>query len=465
LLGGYAAVPALAALYGLRRGGAEGAMAGAIAGLIGASVAVLDAAHLVEWWLTPKRPSPATPDRLYWTVAALLAATAMGAAVVVLGAFDPAEEHGLDGWLDGLVAGVVCAALCLFLAARIHGWLTWLRGPTPAIDIAANRSALQAALAPTLTELEAVRVEAGRRIRRRAAWLTPIGAGGLLCTWAIWLALTHDLNLLAPPAAVLVGGLIGHVVAAHRLAGEYERLYEARVLPRLAAMFGALTFGRPRPPDLERLRRFHVFRRFDDARADDAVMGAYRGLQLSIVQLRLTSGWGPMRRQGFRGLLVEVELERHLPGVTAVAADAGPFGAWRDALTAHDVRRVGLESPAFEREYEVYATDQVIARTLVTPQFMERFPALGQLDGFGRPLALAADDRLTIALPRAGAGGGPDDYFAPPGYDAPANDDAVLGRLYRDIAAVLAVADAVIGVDEQTSRDAAPPPAPPGPDI
>jgi hypothetical protein len=387
----------------------------------------------------------------------------MVTALVVLGAFDPAEERGIDGWLDGVVAGVVCAAICLFLAARIHGWLTWLRGPTPAVDFAADRSALQAALAPTLTELEAVRLEAGRRIRRRAAWLTPIGAGVLLASWAIWLAATGDLNLLAPPIAILAGALIGHVVAVRRLAGEYERLYKARVLPRLAGLFGALTFGAPPPPDLERLRRFHVFRRFDAARANDGVMGEYRGLQLGILQLRLTTGWGATRRKVFRGLLVEVDLKHKLTGVTAIAGDAGPFGNWRDELSAHDVRRVGLESAAFEREYQVYATDQVTARTLVTPQFMERFPALGQLTGFGRPLALAVDDRLTIALPRAGAGGGPDDYFAPPGYDTPANDDTVLGRLYRDIAAVLAVTDAVIGLDDATSRDAAP--APPDPDV
>jgi len=57
----------------------------------------------------------------------------------------------------------------------------------------------------------------------------------------------------------------------------------------------------------------------------------------------------------FRGLLIELELKQRLLGVTAIAADAGGFGNLRDELAARDVRRVGLESPAFEREYEVYA--------------------------------------------------------------------------------------------------------------
>jgi hypothetical protein len=403
----------------------------------------------MDWLSSPRKPPLWRHERLYWTLTAATAAAIFIGVTILIGAFDPVEEHGIDGYIDGFIAGVVCAALFGFVAARLHAWLMWLKGPEVA-DTGGDRSRLQEALAPTLAELEAVRVDVGRRIRRRASWMTPLGAGAGLAAWAIWAAVNHEFDLILPPIAFLVGAAAGHIVASWRLAGEYERLYQARVLPRLAALFGALTFARPPPPDLDRLRRFHVFRHFGAAHADDGIAGQHRGLKLSIVQLRLTRGWGLWRKSVFRGLLIEIELKQRLAGVTAIAADAGGFGNLRDELAARDIRRVGLESPAFEREYEVYATDQVMARALITPDFMERFMALGKSEGFGRPLALAQDNLLQIAMPRLDERGVAQDYFAPPTYEDPASDDGVLGRLYRDIKAVLAAADAVIALDAPT---------------
>jgi len=37
-----------------------------------------------------------------------------------------------------------------------------------------------------MAELEAVRQDVGRRIRHRASWMTPLGAGAGLAAWAIW---------------------------------------------------------------------------------------------------------------------------------------------------------------------------------------------------------------------------------------------------------------------------------------
>ncbi|HEX3916409.1 MAG TPA: hypothetical protein VHW60_03655 [Caulobacteraceae bacterium] len=59
-------------------------------------------------------------------------AAVLTAVTITLGAFDPIEEHGLDGWADGLIAGLICAALFAVIAARLHAWLMWLKGRQPA---------------------------------------------------------------------------------------------------------------------------------------------------------------------------------------------------------------------------------------------------------------------------------------------------------------------------------------------
>jgi hypothetical protein len=82
---------------------------------------------------------------------------------------------------------------------------------------------------------------------------------------------------------------------------------------------------------------------------------------------------------------------------------------------------------------------------------MERFLALGARAGYMPPLALAQDNRLTIALPKADGR----NLFEPPSYRQPAASRAALLALYGDIQAVLLAADAIIDLD-QFSRAAQP---------
>jgi hypothetical protein len=467
LLAALAVIPALAGLYGLHRDGGEGAAVGVVSAIFATALFMLPAAKLLNWLTSPRKPPLWRFEGLYWWLTGLAAAATLMAVTILIGAFDPAEEHGLDGFVDGFIAGILSAGLVGFLLARLHAWLMWLKGPAPA-DESGERSRLQGELAPTLAELEAVRQDVGRRIRRRAAWMTPAGAAAGLAVWGVYILATRQLDLLLPPIALVIGAAAGHIVASRQLAGDYERLYKARVLPRLVALAGALTFQRPPPPDLERLRRFHVFRHFDSAQAEDAIVGRYRGLKISIEQLRLTRGWGPARKRVFRGLLIEIELNNRLTGTTAVAADAGVFGNLLSELATGAIHRVGLESAAFEREYEVYATDQVMARALLTPDFIERFRALERSPGFGRPLALAEDNLLLLAMPRLEDRSGAGDYFAPPSFESPADDNDVLQRLHDDLKSVLRAADSAIALDAGTSaqanrrRRSRAAPAPPG---
>ena len=388
---------------------------------------------------------------IYWGLVTLSSVATFFIVFVRIGFFG--EQRDFWSIADGLATGACGGGLILLGASALQTWLTWLLRPQAAAPIK-KRSKLQTAVAPVLAELETVRLDADRRIRRRAAWMTPVGVAAGAAYYF------YDDSGALPLLAVFTfwGGVAGYVLAVGTLAGGYERLYKRRVLPRLVALFGPLTYERAPRLDLARLRRFHIFRHFTFARADDGIVGEYRGLQVSIVQLRLTRLKFLDYEVVFRGLLIEIGLKDRLVGTTAVASNAGAFGNLLDELAARDMRRVGLESAAFEHEYQVYATDQVMARALLTPDFMERFMALGQRPGFERPLALAQDNVLLLVMPRAAETRGGWDFFAAPGYAYPASDEGVLKSLYHDIEAVLRAADAVIDLDDATRAQASAPP-------
>ncbi|MDZ4371237.1 MAG: DUF3137 domain-containing protein, partial [Phenylobacterium sp.] len=174
------------------------------------------------------------------------------------------------------------------------------------------------------------------------------------------------------------------------------------------------------------------------------IHGDYRGLPLSIIELKLVRGSGKNRRTIFNGLTATVTLPRGLSGVTVVAPDRGLLGNLAERLRGGPCEPVRLEDPDFEKAYEVYATDQISARALLTPAFMARFMALAGSGRFGAPAALVQDNRLIMAL----ASSSGRNLFEPPSYRKPAAGREALTQLHQDIEAVLRAADAIIDLDQ-----------------
>ncbi|MEO1040574.1 MAG: DUF3137 domain-containing protein [Pseudomonadota bacterium] len=88
----------------------------------------------------------------------------------------------------------------------------------------------------------------------------------------------------------------------------------------------------------------------------------------------------------FRGVLIRIAFPRTIEGVTLVTRDKGMFNAlegWaKKTFSGKKLERIGLVDPHFEKAFEVYGTDQVMARYLLTPSFMERLLRLEtRLDG------------------------------------------------------------------------------------
>jgi hypothetical protein len=359
------------------------------------------------------------------------------------------RSHSAEGLLGGLFTGLFTA---LLFAAAGSWSLVKLISPKPEPPPEPQEAAeLEQVLGPSLSELETVRRQTLHDVNTRLATRLPLSIAAGLGVWIVGQTGDHPWGLFGLLEVSAVAGLGGYYWASHRLADRYRALYKQRVLPLLAAQFGALSYRAAETPDLGALRQQHVFREFDRVVAEDEIFGLYRGMALSIVELRLTYGSGKQRRVEFDGLLITVQLPRHLSGVTAVIADNGALGNLKDRFECEGRSRVGLEDPAFEKAYEVYGTDQVGARELLTPSFMEGLLALGGRAGFQQPLALAQDNKLAIALPKSGGR----DLFEPPSYRQPAKSREALLALHGDIKAVLQAADSVIDLDPASSAAAA----------
>ena len=373
------------------------------------------------------------------TLMALWAATTL---TVFVGFLLRALVRATD--LGGVLSGVFVAFIGALAFAGAVAWLLmWALAPAAEAPFdRAAASELEALLAPTLRELDTVRAEVIRQVKERSVMRVPAGAAGAAF---LWLCLQWGGD---PPVIFElvvwcgIGAFAGEVWAAANLAEEYTRLYKSRVLPVLAARFGDLTYRRGSAHDVHKLQTYRILDDFDSVNADDEIAGTHRGLPIRIVELRLDSGSGDDRRNVFDGLLIDFVLPRSLTGTTVVVADAGLVGNLKARWRSDRLQRVRLEDPRFAARYEVYSSDQIEARALLTPAFMERFTALAELSGFALPGAWAEGNRLVAALPKLK----PIDLFEPPVYWKPTRGRVLLA-LSQDIEAVLEMADAVIDLD------------------
>jgi hypothetical protein len=369
------------------------------------------------------------------------AAGAVGSFLIIL-LLSVAQAPGWEGFLKGLFAGGFFA----LLYAAGFGWLLlWAREPRPLKHDqgGAEADALNELLAPRLRELNAVRADIIKQVKARSTSRVPLAIAGALAVWI--LAQWSD----EPPDAVelviwlIVGAVAGEAWAFGKLQREYERLYKSRVLPALAERVGQLTYKPASADDVQQLRAARILPECDSVRAEDEIAGTHRGLGIRIIEARLQRRSGDDTRIVFDGLLIEIMLPRHLTGTTAVLTDEGVFGNLKTRWQSAGMEPVRLENPEFERRFEVYSDDQIEARALLTPAFMDRFTALAASSGFSLPGALAEGNRLVVALPKSTGTG---DLFEPPPYWKPAGGQ-VLVALERDIRAVLSMADTVVALD------------------
>ena len=77
----------------------------------------------------------------------------------------------------------------------------------------------------------------------------------------------------------------------------------------------------------------------------------------------------------FRGVVIRINFPRRVEGVTVITRDKGVFNgleALGRSFGSKKLERIGLVDPVFEKAFEVYGTDQVLARYMLNPAFMER---------------------------------------------------------------------------------------------
>lgn len=133
---------------------------------------------------------------------------------------------------------------------------------------------------------------------------------------------------------------------------------------------------------------------FATASIDDVLVGDAQGIPFTLAELRLYNEEG---FEVFAGVVGGFRLQRSCPGLTLVTRERGLIGNLI-ASAGTGIERVGLEDPIFERRFEVYGTNQVWCRTVLTTTMLERLVRLDDLAHARGFRCAFVGDRLLLAL-------------------------------------------------------------------
>jgi hypothetical protein len=291
-------------------------------------------------------------------------------------------------------------------------------------------------IGPLFISGEAERTAATATFKRRMT----IGAPVALVLGAAAFAIFQE--VFAGLIVAAIAGVIAFTVAYLPLQSLSERM-KAGSLDAIAKAIGVSYRGAGEaPPAFPRFRDLDLLPSHDRARFEDFFHGERQGCAFDLCEGKLEDKRqtknGTTYVTVFHGQIVRMAFPKKFLGVTVVKRDAGVFNGLR---ALGELKRVGLGDSTFEKAFEVYSNDQVEARYLVHPVFMERLLHLEQAFNGRRVrcgfhegallLAVETDDRYEIG-----------DMFKR------LDDPARARRIVGDIAEVMKLMDAVLTAEQ-----------------
>ncbi|MCD7780832.1 MAG: DUF3137 domain-containing protein, partial [Candidatus Gastranaerophilales bacterium] len=192
----------------------------------------------------------------------------------------------------------------------------------------------------------------------------------------------------------LIGTIVfslGSIIIKH-----YKTRAKEILLDKLLSYFGC--FKRCKyNNNINYIHNLKLFDSFNRHSFDDHLKGQYGSLNIDITEMclkRIThSGKHTHEVTIFKGLLITLPSLKKFKGDTIIKKNfAINFGEY------NDLKKVNLEDPEFEKIYDVYSTDQIEARYLITAAFMNRMVKLAK-KGIGENVTLSFEKgKIHIAI-------------------------------------------------------------------
>ena len=150
----------------------------------------------------------------------------------------------------------------------------------------------------------------------------------------------------------------------------FEEKIKEKIMPTVCSCFENLRWLTPKEQENANgsiLLASYLIDSYTSESFDDIFEGKHNGVGYTIVESEFSTGSGKNRRTVFDGVVVILDMNKKFTGNTIIRPDS-----FTHSSPAKNLRHTTLEDVVFEKKFDVYTNDEVEARYLITPSFMER---------------------------------------------------------------------------------------------
>lgn len=225
--------------------------------------------------------------------------------------------------------------------------------------------------------------------------------------WLIFIIIIANITLLI---FAILFALISYPVVIWHLK-KYKGALKDKLIPAVLEYFeGNFTYeSKADSVDFNHWYSYGIMPKFNKLRAEDYILGVRGGIQIELAELNLSmvTIYESNRRNvpdtkqedtTFYGLCVVLTFNKNFDR-RIVALPKGEYLGSLEALSDEGLERVKLEDPRFESVFDLYGNDQVEARYIFTPTFMERLVALQSEFGDSKLRCSFHSNKLQILIP------------------------------------------------------------------
>ena len=193
----------------------------------------------------------------------------------------------------------------------------------------------------------------------------------------------------------------------------YKKKAKNKIMADFAGFFGNFTYQNEQHLPDKLLQESELFSAYNAHHGDDYFCGEYKDVNIVISEELLQketvyytvskdefgfkekSSRYVKKKKIFRGICILLTMNKNFKGRTVVLKDKGLFNVFKQIK---GLQRVKLEDSVFENLFEVYSSDQIEARYLLTTAFMERMLKLtGLYEGKNIQFSFK-DNQLLLAI-------------------------------------------------------------------
>ena len=177
---------------------------------------------------------------------------------------------------------------------------------------------------------------------------------------------------------------------------KYKSNIKQEVFPKMISFFGEnFRYSPNTTGEVRNYKEFPILPYYDIEESEDVFTGRYKDVDIHMFETKLsklreyttkTSGGAKIRKkkkvQVFKGLFIAFNMNKNFKGKTIILKESGRIGNWLGHIARKlnnkagyrrlKLENVKLEDVEFEKAFEIYSSDQIEARYLLTTAFMDR---------------------------------------------------------------------------------------------